>query len=110
MKFLTHFVLMFLVSTLGFLGSQQTHLTTSHANPKTSFSTQKLPSQTSFSFVELEETEDDFQDQISPDILYPDSNTILGFAYLLLILLAIRLGQSYHRTTPIYLAFENLRI
>jgi hypothetical protein len=110
MKFLTHWILLVMLGTLGYLGSQETYPISTHATPKKSVSKQNLPSQTAFDFIELEETEDDFQDQISTHLPATEPKISFGFAYLLLIFSAIRMGQSVDRTIPYYLAFENLRI
>lgn len=110
MKFLTHWILLVMIGTLGYLGIQETYPISTHATPKKSVSKQNLPSQTAFDFIELEETEDDFQDQISTHLPATAPKIRFGFAYLLLIFSAIRIGQSVDRTLPYYLAFENLRI
>lgn len=110
MKFLTHWILLVLLGTLGYLGAQQTIPTAAYSTQKKSVSKQNLPSQTTFDFEVVEETEDDFQEQISSNLPTTEPKIIFGFAYLLLIFTAIRFGQSFDRRTPIYLAFENLRI
>jgi hypothetical protein len=110
MKFLNHWILLVTIAFLGCLGSQETQLSNTLKIQKTAFSTQNPPSHNTFDFVELEETEDDFQEQISPNLPSTEPKIIFGFAYLLLIFSAIRLGQYFDRNTPFYLAFENLRI
>jgi hypothetical protein len=101
---------MFLIGALVYCGTVQSNTFESPAPKKTSYSKQNLPSHNTFDFVELEETEDDFQEQNFPNLPAPDSKIIFGFAYLLLIFSAFRIGQSFDRPIPYYLAFENLRI
>jgi hypothetical protein len=110
MKFLTHWILLVMLGTLGYLGTQQTYSSSARTTPKKSVSKENIPTQTAFDFVVLEETEDDFQDQISTHLPAPASKICFGFFYLLLIFSAIRMGQSVDRTLPYYIAFENLRI
>lgn len=99
-----------MIAFLRFLGSQETQLSNTIKIQKTAFSKQNLPSHNTFDFVKLEETEDDFQEQIFPNLPSTEPKIKFGFAYLLLIFSAIRLGQYFDRPTPFYLAFENLRI
>lgn len=110
MKFLNHWIILLAIAFLGCLGSQKTQISKTLKIQKTSFSKQNLPTHNTFDFVELEETEDDFQEQISSNLPTTHPKFLFGFTYLLLIFSAIRLGQYFDRTTPFYLTFENLRI